>query len=67
LFARHTVVEGRKLSPGHVAMEPVQASAVSHTPAEARHTVVEGTNAFVGHGALVPPQGDVGILAAPAR
>src|SRR5437762_2994601 len=36
--ARHTVVEGRKASVGHVVLDPVQVSVKSQGPAAARHT-----------------------------
>jgi len=43
-------------SPGHAALEPVQLSVASQTPAEARHTVLEGRKVFAGHAAPVPLQ-----------
>ena len=43
-------------SAGHAALEPVQASVASQTPADARHTVLDGTKAFAGHAAPVPAQ-----------
>ena len=36
---RHTVVEDRNASVGHVELLPVHVSATSHAPAVARHTV----------------------------
>ena len=41
---------------GHAAEMPVQASATSHTPADARHTVDDGWKVSAGHEALVPVQ-----------
>ncbi len=39
---RHTAGKPMNESTGHAALEPVQLSATSHTPAEGRHVVVEG-------------------------
>src|SRR5439155_8107937 len=46
----------RFASAGHEALEPVQVSATSHSPAAARHTVVAGWKASAGQAALVPSQ-----------
>src|SRR5439155_730936 len=43
-------------SAGHAALEPVQVSARSHTPAAARHTVLAGWKTSAGQAALVPSQ-----------
>src|SRR5207247_2422196 len=52
----HAVPAGSFASPGQVALEPVQCSAGSHSPAEARQTVVEGSKALAGQAVLVPVQ-----------
>src|SRR5207247_2352037 len=49
----HAVPAGSFASPGQVALEPVQCSAGSHSPAEARQTVVEGSKALAGQAVLV--------------
>src|SRR5207244_1081424 len=54
--ARHTTVLGWKPSGGQEALEPVQFSATSHTPAEARHSVVDGLKPSTGQIVLVPVQ-----------
>src|SRR5207253_3114330 len=41
---------------GHAALDPVQFSAASHTPADERHTVLDGLKASAGHVALDPVQ-----------
>jgi len=41
-------------SAGHAALDPVQFSAVSQTPAAARQTVVEDAKPSAGHAPLVP-------------
>src|SRR5439155_1719962 len=56
LSSVHAVPAGSFASPGQVALEPVQCSAGSHSPAEARQTVVEGLKALGGHVVLVPVQ-----------
>lgn len=43
-------------SEGHVAEEPVQFSAMSHSPPALRQTVVEGRNASAGHDSEDPLQ-----------
>src|SRR5207244_1027049 len=43
-------------SVGQVALDPVQFSATSHTPAEARHSVVAGLKSSTGQVALAPVQ-----------
>src|SRR5207249_4037083 len=52
----HAVPAGSFASPGQVALDPVQCSAGSHSPAEARQTVVEGSKALAGQAVLVPVQ-----------
>jgi len=50
------VPAGLLASAGHVAADPVQCSAGSHSPAENRQVVVAGSNASAGHVVLVPVQ-----------
>src|SRR5439155_837407 len=50
------VPAGLLASAGHVADDPVQCSAGSHSPAENRQVVVAGSNASAGHVVLVPVQ-----------
>src|SRR5207247_2469565 len=52
----HAVPAGSFASPGQVALDPVQCSAGSHSPAEARQAVVEGSKALAGQAVLVPVQ-----------
>jgi hypothetical protein len=50
------VPPGTAASVGHAALDPLHASAVSHTPAEARHTVPAAVKALPGHAAALPVQ-----------
>src|SRR5205807_9543788 len=43
-------------SAGQLALEPVQVSATSHSPAAARHVVPAATNASAGQVVLLPVQ-----------
>jgi hypothetical protein len=43
-------------SAGHAALEPVQFSAGSQTPADARHSNELGRNASAGHALFTPSQ-----------
>jgi hypothetical protein len=43
-----------RASVGHAALDPVQVSEGSQTPAELRHVVLEDTNTFAGHAVFVP-------------
>ena len=52
----HAVPAGSLASAGHVAVDPVQFSAGSHSPAEARQTVVDGLKTSAGQVLLVPVQ-----------
>src|SRR5436309_447105 len=52
----HAVPAGLLASAGQVAVEPVQFSAGSHSPAEPRQTVVAGSKASAGQTVLVPVQ-----------
>src|SRR5215831_17237968 len=52
----HAVPEGCRASAGQAALEPVQVSATSHSPADGRHTVVAGANPSAGHAAEPPVQ-----------
>jgi hypothetical protein len=38
------VLDGWNAFAGHAALDPVQCSATSHTPADPRHTVLDGWN-----------------------
>src|SRR2546425_761154 len=50
------VPAGSFASAGHVAVDPVQFSAGSHSPPDGRQTVVAGLKASAGHVLLVPVQ-----------
>src|SRR5262249_955659 len=43
-------------SAGHAALDPVQCSAGSHTPADDRHSVLDGAKSSAGHVVLEPVQ-----------
>ncbi len=53
---RQTVLDGENPLPGQLVDEPVQFSAVSHTPAELRQTVALGWNVSTGQPSFVPSQ-----------
>jgi hypothetical protein len=53
-------------SAGHEALDPVQVSAGSQTPAEARHSVDEGEKASAGQLLFTPSQ-DSGTSQTPAE
>jgi hypothetical protein len=50
----HEVPAGTLASAGHAALEPVQLSATSHSPAAPRQTVPAGLSASAGQVALDP-------------
>ena len=50
----HAVPAGSLASAGHVALEPVQFSAGSHSPPDGRQTAVAGLKASLGHVLLDP-------------
>jgi len=52
----HAVPAGSFASAGHVALDPVQFSAGSHSPPDGRQVVVAGLKASFGHVLLVPLQ-----------
>src|SRR5207249_10907720 len=53
---RQTVLDGWKASAGHVALDPVQCSAASHTPADGRHSTLDDLKASAGQAVLEPVQ-----------